>query len=323
MNKSSYLLLAILCSSAIFAQGITNTIGENTSADKFLVQNHSGKDLMTITGVGKVGVGTTNPYGRLHVVGEWDPNGIDHIRMSGQKPTIGFHDTNNNQYWTIHQGSMTGGGLEFWNRNVNSPHNGTMALAMISSGKVGIGTTNPYGKLHIVGDWDPDGIDHIRISGQKPTIGFYDIYNNEYWTIHQGSGVAGGLAFMRRNVNSPHDGVVILSMRPSGYVGIGTQSPIGMLDVNGSIYQRGSTLHADYVFEEDYTLESIKEHADFMWNKKHLPAIPKAQRDENGNEIVEVGAHRKGIVEELEKAHIYISQLEERIINLEKLSKNK
>ncbi|MHC5145136.1 MAG: hypothetical protein ACYSOX_05875, partial [Planctomycetota bacterium] len=31
--------------------------------------------------------------------------------------------------------------------------------------------------------------------------------------------------------------------------------------------------------------------------------------DETGQEIVEVGAHRKGIVEELEKAHIYIEQL--------------
>ena len=41
---------------------------------------------------------------------------------------------------------------------------------------------------------------------------------------------------------------------------------------------------------------------------------------ENGDEIVEVGAHRKGIVEELEKAHIYISQLEKRITKLEKIS---
>ncbi|MDX1701798.1 MAG: hypothetical protein R3250_14325 [Melioribacteraceae bacterium] len=101
-------------------------------------------------------------------------------------------------------------------------------------------------------------------------------------------------------------------------IGIGTTTPQGKLDVNGEIYQRGSVLHADYVFEDDYELETIEEHAEFMWREKHLPAIPKAMFDAEGNEIVEVGSHRRGIVEELEKAHIYISQLEKRIKILEK-----
>jgi len=40
--------------------------------------------------------------------------------------------------------------------------------------------------------------------------------------------------------------------------------------------------------------------------------------DENGMEIVEVGAHRQGIVEELKKAHIYIERLHQRLNALEK-----
>ncbi|UCG58671.1 MAG: hypothetical protein JSU70_03990 [Phycisphaerales bacterium] len=103
----------------------------------------------------------------------------------------------------------------------------------------------------------------------------------------------------------------------SGSVGIDTADPQGMLDVNGSIYQRGSQLHADYVFEPGYELESIEEHSEFMWTNKHLKAIPKAATDESGRQKIEVGAHRKGIVEELEKAHIYIEQLHERIKTLE------
>jgi photosystem II stability/assembly factor-like uncharacterized protein len=99
-------------------------------------------------------------------------------------------------------------------------------------------------------------------------------------------------------------------------VGIGTTNPAGNLDVNGSIYQRGAVLHADYVFEPGYKLESIDEHSEFMWQEKHLPAMQKMQKDENGQEIVEIGARSKGIVEELEKAHIYIEQLNKEIVAL-------
>jgi hypothetical protein len=102
-----------------------------------------------------------------------------------------------------------------------------------------------------------------------------------------------------------------------GKVGIGTINPMGTLEVNGSIYQRGTLLHADYVFEPDYKLESIEEHAQHMWENKHLKAIPEAAVDESGQEIIDVGSHRRGIVEELEKAHIYIEQLNSHIKGLE------
>ena len=103
--------------------------------------------------------------------------------------------------------------------------------------------------------------------------------------------------------------MIRMTISSTGNVGIGTTTPQGKLDVNGSIYQRGSSLHADYVFEPKYKLETIEEHAKHMWGKKHLTAVPKAQVDENGMEILEVGSHRKGMLEELEKAHIYIEQL--------------
>ena len=120
-------------------------------------------------------------------------------------------------------------------------------------------------------------------------------------------------------------------------VGINTTNPQGTLDVNGEIYQRGSQLHADYVFENNYNLESIEEHAEYMWSNKHLKAVPKASKDKDGYEVVNVGSHRRGIVEELEKAHIYIDQLndinkkqddyiktlEERLSKLEELLKDK
>ena len=41
--------------------------------------------------------------------------------------------------------------------------------------------------------------------------------------------------------------------------------------------------------------------------------VPPRQVDGEGQEIVEIGSHQRGILEELEKAHIYIEQLHRRI----------
>jgi len=102
-------------------------------------------------------------------------------------------------------------------------------------------------------------------------------------------------------------------------VAIGTQTlnPDAMLDVNGKIYQRGAQLHADYVFQPGYDLESIDERGLSMWTNHHLPAVPATTWDENGNEVLELGQHQRGILEELEKAHIYILSLHKRLEALE------
>ena len=77
-------------------------------------------------------------------------------------------------------------------------------------------------------------------------------------------------------------------------------------------------MHADYVFQDDYELESIEKHAEFMWREKHLTAAATAQTNEDGQEIVEYGSRMRGILEELEKAHIYIEQLHHRNKGLER-----
>ncbi len=135
-----------------------------------------------------------------------------------------------------------------------------------------------------------------------------------YQTGHHGT----SMSFMTRASNGG-DLEDRLWLDMDGNVGIGTTSPQGKLDVNGSIYQRGGELHADYVFQPDYKLESIEEHAAYMWENSHLSAIPPRKTDANGLEVVEFGAHQRGIVEELEKAHIYIEQLHKRLENVEAL----
>ena len=111
-------------------------------------------------------------------------------------------------------------------------------------------------------------------------------------------------------------------IRAKNGVGINTNSLQGDLDVNGSIYQRGAAVHADYVFEDDYQLESIEEHSRSMWRDKHLPAVGPGEKDEQGREFVEYGSRMRGILEELEKAHIYIEQLHNRNRSLQTQVRN-
>jgi hypothetical protein len=115
------------------------------------------------------------------------------------------------------------------------------------------------------------------------------------------------------------NGVNRMAIDQDGNVGIGTTDPQGKLDVHGAIYQHNTAIHPDYVFESDYELESIEEHAKFMWKEKHLKAVPPASQDENGQYVVEYGSLNMGMLEELEKAHIYIAQLNESIRKQQKM----
>ncbi len=61
------------------------------------------------------------------------------------------------------------------------------------------------------------------------------------------------------------------------------------------------------MFEADYDLPSIEEHASQMWANKHLPAIGPTEPSKPVNLTDQFG----NMLNELEKAHIYIAQLHE------------
>jgi hypothetical protein len=243
---------------------------------------------------GKVGIGTSSPFSRamLHVYG----NAPQALTIENKYPTLFLKETDGSANKNF-QIRVSNGKLLF-TKQTDSGIGGSTRLAILQNGKVGIGTTSPSTTLEV--QTSSGSPVELQRTGTGARRWQFQITNKGYFQINDSSASAD-----RITINT------------SGGVGIGTANPKGKIDVNGSIYQRGILLEADYVFDPSYTLESIDEHSEFMWKHKHLPAMPKSEVDENGREIVEIGAHRKGIIEELEKAHIYIEQLHKRIKSLQ------
>ena len=201
-------------------------------------------------------------------------------------------------------------------------------LTVTPSGNVGIGTPMPGAPLHVLSSGDGSDLllDNRGTSGRGSHISFFKD-GAPYGAVGMTGKIEGdsstdiglfaeGGNGLRFYVNG--SAAEVVKIEASGRVGIGTPNPQGTLDVNGTIFQRGASLHADYVFRPDYALESIEDHAEFMWANRRLKAMPKAELDEDGQEMIEVGAQHRGTLEELEKAHIYIQQLHKHMKTLEK-----
>ena len=88
----------------------------------------------------------------------------------------------------------------------------------------------------------------------------------------------------------------------------------GDVDVTGTLTTGGPTCGGgcDAVFGADYDLPSIEEHAAQMYANSYLPEIgptvPKA--------AINVSERMGTMLNELEKAHIYIAQQESRLVKL-------
>ncbi|MDP2927288.1 MAG: hypothetical protein Q8N80_00570 [Candidatus Omnitrophota bacterium] len=234
------------------------------------------------------------------------------------------------QRMAIGDNYITGGTYD-WEAYDGDPAGEIDYLAdLVVEGNVGIGTTSPVSITHLYG---ADPTLNIQSSGTGvgnfAGIRFKSTNNMavaDYWNA--------GIFFERTNeafntggklhfaIDATELGTVAttdakMTILQGGNVGIGTTGPLGKLDVNGTIFQRGASLHADYVFEPSYKLESIDDHSAYMWQNKHLKAVPVAAKDREGQDIVNWGERNRGVLEELEKAHVYIQQCNERIKALE------
>ena len=204
---------------------------------------------------GNVGIGTTSPAS-ISSTAHWltlnADNGssasggvIYQVDGTTKAATYAFGDN-------VYHDAKAGVGHQF------AVDNGTVAMAVNSNGRVGIGTTSASGVLHVKGDTNGNGAElflQINNNNTTDTIGAIHFGNNADSTLSSISSFTSGNNTTSHLVFSVSDsGTQTSAMRilSSGNVGIGTTSPEAKLEVtdgNSSIrlqeFNNGAAIFLD------------------------------------------------------------------------------
>lgn len=284
---------------------ITANDSASGGANKFSIDDITGaKTPFTITAgapsaslfidsIGRVGLRTATPVLDLHV----NTSNTPAFRLE-QNASGGF----SSQTWDVAGNEanffirdVTGGSLLPFRIRPGAP---TSSLDISASGNVGIGTAAPTSKLTVHGGSSDSTIHLTTQTGI--VLNTWEVKHN-LATGRLTFGVSGSANVPFKMASTSVDNLLRVGVVASNRV-----------DINGNLVVTG-TITPDYVFTPAYKLESIKEHAKFMWRERHLPAVGPGQVNEHGEALINVGARSQGMLEELEKAHIYIEQLHDAI----------
>ena len=252
-----------------------------------------------------VGINNSTPDTKLHIIG-------------GQ--SVGLSASQNGY---IMNGTSTSANLVMGSSSIQA-RNGTANAAQLNlqasggntyigssvdiAGTVDIGgQTNIYDYTKIHGDGQIFAID-----GNNPHMAFYQ--NGVYKTFleQNGSGFTIG-------VNSGN-----LRLSPTGQVSIGAVNNSASqyrLTVDGKMICEEVKVELfgnwpDYVFSEDYKMNSLHDLEKFISLNKHLPNIPSATTV--AKEGIELGDMNKKLLEKIEELTLYLIEQNKRIEALEK-----
>ncbi|MGK4566904.1 hypothetical protein [Flavobacterium sp. 3HN19-14] len=201
------------------------------------------------TGIGEVGIGTKIPRSKLHVFKS----------ASGLTPNpsaIATFESTNSTYLNLLSnagetgilfgvnGNATNGGI-LYNSGINNgmvfrTNNNTTQMAITSAGNIGIGTTAPLSKFHIlnsssgltpninpIATIESAGNTYLNmLSGAETGIVFGTNGNAANGGIFYNSGIASGMVFRTNNNTSQ------MAITAAGNVGIGTTVPSSKLHVS-------------------------------------------------------------------------------------------
>ena len=180
----------------------------------------------------RVGIGTTSPSSKLDVQGE--------IKSDKTANGVSFSSTGGGLTFTAFDvyTATNGGLLRLYNEStqtVNIDGRSSSGNTYFNNGgNVGIGTTSPTSKLHVIGD--------ARIQGNLTVNGTYtqidtDVNTTEQWLVtNDGTGPAAVINQLGTEdiFDVQDDGTSVFYIEDGGNIGIGTTSPDSKLHVYGT-----------------------------------------------------------------------------------------
>ena len=276
--------------------GIQDATGNTTPV---YIEAGAPNNTLRVASEGRIGVQTADPVVGIH-------------HADGNTPTLRLEqdgsDGFQSQTWDI-----AGNETNFFIRDVNNssqlpfrikPNSGASQL-YIWPGEIGMGTgdANPDANLHVKQDGASFLLENTSDSNHGITLKHAAASNNE-WVIQQNASTAGvnaaGLTFT--------------------LAGTGQQEMVletdGDVTITGTLTTGGTTCGGgcDLVFQPEYDLRTIEEHAAYMWENSYLPAVGPTVENAPFN----MTEKTTGMLNELEHAHIYIEQLNNTLKELTK-----
>jgi hypothetical protein len=196
-------------------------------------------DLFSFTDSGSLGIGTTNPNRLFSVVSGLAGQGIE---LKSPDPALWLIDnTSANKAWSIYnQGSSNG--LAFRSENDDGSMRNTRLFLNHSIGNIGIATTTPQAKLHIIGAAKVSNLDgsYIPPVGDTELVtkkyvddSFAPISGAGYWELgantltakeYFGSISDFGIGFKTNDLER-------MTITNTGNIGIGTNTPGSLLTI--------------------------------------------------------------------------------------------
>ena len=254
---------------------------------------------------GMVGFGTSTPAVELHM-------------SDGDTPTVRL-DQNGTSGWSPQRWDVAGNEANFFIRDATNgsklpfrirPGAPTSSIDIGGDGDVGIGTSLPSASLHVKRS---DGTAQVLVEEINGTTNLRTqvrIVNNGSISTQYETGAA----TWRQQFQ---DNAYTLTKDGTGGNEMTIFAGSGDMTIRGSITTGGPSCGTgcDAVLRPDFPIESIEDHAVAMWAAGYLPAIGPTVPHQPTNISEKLG----GVLNELEKAHIYIEQLHERLAEQEDL----
>ena len=211
-----------------------------------------GNQLMTVNYNGNVGIGTTSPQTTLHL---YDTGGSI-LRLSSDAHTdnnkIEFDAINNGSIYHSIVSNTNSGNLQIRAGDGGSGHevniytDGLFAATFDNNQNLGIGTTNPVGRLQINGNGNS--------WGDSPSIRLWDYTNGKGWLVGNVNNYTAGDFYIRTfaslSTNPTGAQKEFTIKHATGNVGIGTTQPADKLDIEASHSQLRLTDADDSTFTQ-------------------------------------------------------------------------